>query len=677
MVCLNLKISNMHSFIKHFLVCLGVFFWVFIADAVSQNYPTTAQIQKQLEELSRSATSKVTIHNVAVSPGGHTVWVAEIGTEAKAKNKTKPAIFVMANPEGLHPLASHAALKLANDLLKNEAAMAFTWYVLPVLNPDAHERYFQPVKWENPRNAMKVNDDQDDAVDEDGPNDLNGDGFITQMRVKDPQGIWIIDETDNRLMRRADASKGEKGIYKLYLEGIDNDGDGAYNEDPPGGVNTGINFPHLFRSFSSTAGAWPGSTPEVYGMMRFIFDRPEIAATFTFGSTNFCLIPPEGGRRGSVDFNKITIPDYMVEMVGAEKGRTYTMDEIIVMAQPLAPPGIELTPSIVASFLGLGAVVNPLPEDLTWYKHLSEQYLDYLKKSGFNTERLEPEKAKDGSFELWSYYHLGVPTFSFNFFTPPKPKEDKKEGSGISPEQLENMSTEDFINLGEEKIALFLKEQNAPEQFGATRVIEMVKSGQTNPKQIAGMLKSIPKPVKASEADPALKALLAYSDKELGGKGFVNWKSYTHPTLGEVEIGGAVPFVASTPPFAQADSLIQAQLPWIFTLAEKLPRLKILDYKVKNMGAGVYGLEIWVENPYYLPYPTAMGKRNSQPAPAVLILEADGLEFLNGYRRTPIRAVDGLSSVKLSFLLKLQKGNTLKATLESKSVGNDFKEIKL
>jgi len=119
------------------------------------------------------------------------------------------------------------------------------------------------------------------------------------------------------------------------------------------------------------------------------------------------------------------------------------------------------------------------------------------------------------------------------------------------------------------------------------------------------------------------------------------------------------------------------QLPWIFTLVEKLPKLTISDYKVKSLGADVYQLEIWVENTNYLPFPTAMGKRNNHPAPAVLLLEADGIEFLQGFSRTPVRAVDGLSSVKLSFVVRMPKGKTIRAKLESKSVGHDSKEIRL
>ena len=62
------------------------------------------------------------------------------------------------------------------------------------------------------------------------------------------------------------------------------------------------------------------------------------------------------------------------------------------------------------------------------------------------------------------------------------------------------------------------------------------------------MMKQMPKPPSKEGADPKEKALLAFSDKELEGKSFVAWQKYQHPTLGEVEIGGAVPYAYNTPP---------------------------------------------------------------------------------------------------------------------------------
>ena len=390
----------------------------------------------------------------------------------------------------------------------------------------------------------------DDQADEDGPDDLDGNGFITEMRVKDPAGEWIPVEGEPRLMRKADPSKGEKGIYKLYVEGIDNDGDGDFNEDPAGGANIGITFPHLFRPWTATGGRWPGSEPETFGIMKFAIDHPEIAMTFAFGSTNMCLQPPAGGRQGSFDANAIKIPEAMAGRLGADASRTYSMKEIIEMVRPLAPPGFEITEGIIASFLGLGAVVNPLEEDLKFYKELSEKYKEFLKANKLDAKRLDPPQPKDGSFELWSYYHLGVPTFSMDLWTLPEVKAEEKEKSGITPESLEAMTPDAFVALGEAKIAAFLKEVGAPDTIKPAMLLEGVKSGKMTPKQMAGMLKQMPKPKDASGADPKQKALLAFSDKELQGKGYVTWTPFKHPTLGDVEIGGMVPFTDTTPPAA-------------------------------------------------------------------------------------------------------------------------------
>ena len=333
----------------------------------------------------------------------------------------------------------------------------------------------------------------DDAADEDGPDDLDGNGIITMMRVKDPAGEWIPVAGEPRLMKKADWSKGEKGVYKLYTEGLDNDGDGEYNEDGPGGVNIGVQFPHLFHPFTAESGPWPGSEPESFALIKFVNEHPEIGLTFVFGSTNFCLNPPRGGRKGEADLNQIKIPENMAGFIGADPNRTYTMAEIMDMVKPLVPEGMQLTESMIASFLGLGAVVNPLPEDLKFYKELSDKYKEFLKKAKLDDKRLEPAQDKDGSFELYAYYQLGLPSFSLDFWTLPEVKEEKKEAD-ITPEKLEKMTNDEFIALGEEKVDAFLKASGAPAQFKAKQLFEGLKAGQMTTKQMAEMMRQMPKP---------------------------------------------------------------------------------------------------------------------------------------------------------------------------------------
>ena len=661
----------------HFMLPGLLFFSVSQATAQSgplfDKYHSNSEVQQMLTKLQSGNPSAVKIHDIAKSPGGESVQILEIG----ANLKNVPAVFVGANFEGNVPLSTEGALYLAKMLLDSaKYTKNLKWYILPNPNPDAAKGYFAKVKYERAVNDFVMNNDADEATNEDGFDDLNGDGFITQMRVKDPEGKMITSKADPRIMVAADASKGERGEYKIMVEGIDNDGDGQYNEDGEGGINVGIGFPHLFPRDKREAGLWPGQTPEVYSLMKFIYDRPEIAMVYTLGSSDFCIAPPKGGRKGGANLQNIKIPARYARMFEIDANQTFSMDEVIEMVKQRVPAGMEVTPSMVAGMLGLGAAVNPLDDDLKFYTKFSEDYKKYLESKKFNTDRLSAPGDKDGSFELWAYYHLGVPSFSMNLFTIPKVKEEKKADSqSVSLDDVEKMSTEDFTALGEEKIAAFLKANNAPDRFTASGVLEMMKSGRFTPKQMVGMMKSAPKKEKEGELSEKDKALLAYADKTLEGKGFIAWQKYNHPKLGEVEIGGTIPYLESTPKPELIDSLLGTQLPWLLQLTSKLPQIGIASEKITDMGGNIYKVELYIENKGYLPYPIGMGQRNNQPAPVIVILEGE-LQILEGIKRTPLGAINGNSVKKLTWIIQTDK-KTFNAKIESAVFGPVEKQIKI
>ncbi|MFV8227118.1 hypothetical protein ACNKXV_14300, partial [Christiangramia aquimixticola] len=92
----------------------------------------------------------------------------------------------------------------------------------------------------------------DGLLDEDPEEDLDGDGIIYQMRKKastqeeKEKANFVIDPKDpkGRLMKRTFPGKGD---YLVYTEGIDNDGDGSYNEDGIGGLDLHRNYPENWR----------------------------------------------------------------------------------------------------------------------------------------------------------------------------------------------------------------------------------------------------------------------------------------------------------------------------------------------------------------------------------------------------------------------------------------------
>ena len=656
---------------------LSIFAAGLFAQAKLDRYHTPSELGAALQEIAAANSAIARIHTLAKSAGGKDVLLIEIGPETGKAVKTVPAVFIGGNFEGLVPISAEAAVDLARQVAaKPEIRKDLTWYIMPCPNPDAAARYFAKPLLEDPRNAAPRNDDQDDRIDEDGPDDLDKNGIITAMRVKDPAGEWMPVPGEPRLMKKADWAKGEKGVYKLYPEGLDNDGDGEINEDGPGGTDIGVQFPHLFKHHDAAAGDWPGSEAESFALIKFMNDHKEIGLTFVLGSSNFCYAPPRGGRRGDADLSQIKIPERIAGFIGADPGKTYTMAEIMEMVKPLAPEGMQLTEAMISSFLGLGAVVNPLPEDIKFYKELSDKYKEFLKTAKLDAKRLDPGQDKDGSFELYSYYHLGLPSFSLDFWTLPEVKEEKKE-SDITPDKLEKMTNDEFIALGEEKIDAFLKASGAPDQFKAKQVIEALKGGMMDTKKMAEMMKQMPKPPAEGGADPAEKSLLAWSDKELAGAGFVDWKPFKHPTLGDVEIGGAVPYTATTPPPAKGEALVKGQAPWVFEVARKMARIAIADVRVKKIGTGVYEIKAWIENKGDLPYPTAMAGRNQHVLPVVVSLGGEGIEIAQGKKRSLVQAVPARGSQAVTWIVRSAKPGKLTIKAETQTAWGDARTVDL
>ncbi len=264
-----------------------------------------------------------------------------------------------------------------------------------------------------------------------------------------------------------------------------------------------------------------------------------------------------------------------------------------------------------------------------------------------------------------------------DFWTLPEVKEEKKADE-ITPEKLEKMTNDEFIALGEEKIDAFLKASGAPDQFKAKQVIEMVKGGQMDTKKMAEMMKQMPKPPSEEGADPKEKALLAWSDKELGGKGFVDWKPFKHPTLGDVEIGGAVPYTDTTPPAKMIDGLLKGQVPWVFEVAKKMARIKIADAKVKTLGARRLrgqGLDREHRRPA-LPDGHGPAQR-ARSCPSSSPSAGQGFDIVEGKKRSLVPAVPGHGSQTVTWIVRAAKPVKIEIKAETQTAWRDSRSVDL
>ena len=97
-------------------------------------------------------------------------------------------------------------------------------------------------------------------------------------------------------------------------------------------------------------------------------------------------------------------------------------------------------------------------------------------------------------------------------------------------------------------------------------------------------------------------ALLRWSDRELAGQGYETWRSYDHPELGPVEIGGwNFPLAfRNPPPHLLAEEV--ARFPaWLVWQARLLPVLEEHSHRVTDLGNHTWQIEWVVQNGGHLP----------------------------------------------------------------------------
>jgi len=172
-----------------------------------------------------------------------------------------------------------------------------TFYICPAVNPDG---LFNSIEKgiSQRQNSMKKDDDKDGKINEDGYDDLNGDGNITRFRYKDPKGQYVIDDVDPRLMIRLDrGEKTKKQRYSVIRENKDNDSDGKRGEDAERGIDLNRNFPEGWWKDNGMAGGqgnYPTSSPEIHALVEFFTNHTNILMAQNFHTSGGFTYRPLG-----------------------------------------------------------------------------------------------------------------------------------------------------------------------------------------------------------------------------------------------------------------------------------------------------------------------------------------------------------------------------------------------
>lgn len=184
-----------------------------------------------MNSIAEAVPQLVRIFSLGNSMGGRALLAAEVTNTNTGSPNSKPAIWMDGNIHGsqfagsaiclaiLQRLAAeHGRSPSITELLDNN-----TLYIVPRLAPDGAELCLTSGLMTSAGRRLGFLDGLREGL---VPGDIDGDGRIMQMRVKDPYGQWKASKRDDRLLIMREPGDEGETFYRLYREGLlDKDSD--------------------------------------------------------------------------------------------------------------------------------------------------------------------------------------------------------------------------------------------------------------------------------------------------------------------------------------------------------------------------------------------------------------------------------------------------------------------
>jgi murein tripeptide amidase MpaA len=516
------------------------------------------------------------LENAGQSFEGRPIWALVLTASSTGPDQEKPGMYIEGNIHAGEVTASMVCLYTAEHLVRNYGQCSEvthllnsrSFYILPRVNPDGAEKYLTTPY--TLRSSVRLYPGPEvSELPGLHPEDINGDGHILLMRVRDDRrGEWALSRRDARIMVRRRPGERNGPYYRIYPEGKIKDFKGEPFDivRTPHGLDLNRNFPSNWDRSFEPGGQFPTSEPEVHNVVKFIVGRKNIGCIQSFHTS------------GGFFFRN----PYQYEEDKMDQEDLRAMKEI-------AREGLMVT-----------------------------GYPDV--KS--NNRSTLPE---------WAYEHLGLIGYTSELW-------DRLGRAGLN--SVEAMKVTDPEKLEDMQIKL-----------------------------------------------------LEWNERELYGKGFFAWTAFTHPQLGEVEIGGWEPkFVVQNPPLHLLAQECHKNALWALRHAAALPELEIGDHNVEQIGPEVFKITVSFHNNGYLP--TCITNKGRQVAG--LKLDAaeirGGLSVLGGRERVELGFLQGYmnagtgylhspgapakSTAKISWTVKTQS-KALEVVLTSQRAGTARKTITL
>ncbi len=281
------------------------------------------EITAGLKALNKAYPALTTLEEIGKSDEGRSLYAMTVNNPKTGSPLDKPGIYIDGNIHGNEIQGGDISLYLLDFVLGSygrnkeitELVDRITFYVVPVVNVDGRYHFMTEANTPDSNRSLRIptDDDRDGLVDEDFPDDIDGDGNICQMRKKDPFGRLKTDPEDVRLM--IPVKPGEKGEWTvLGDEGLDNDGDGLVNEDGEGYVDGNRNwgFDWAPPYVQPGSGEYPFSGTGMKALAEWILTKPNICVGWSFHNYGgMYLRGPSRKGLGEFPPQDISVYDYI------------------------------------------------------------------------------------------------------------------------------------------------------------------------------------------------------------------------------------------------------------------------------------------------------------------------------------------------------------------------------
>jgi murein tripeptide amidase MpaA len=266
---------------------------------------TYAELTETLEGWAASFPQLLRLESIGRSYEGREIWLSTVTSLDSGPAEEKPAVFLHAQIHATEYTGTTAALHLLDRLLHSYgederityALDTRAFYVVPRVNPDGPEAALADGRYRRSSVRPYPREEPQDGLHR---GDIDGDGRVLMMRLRDPNGAWKAHPEDARLLvaRRPDDVEGE--FFRVYPEGTIQNWDGVTVTIAPvlEGLDLNRNWPADWAPEGDQLGAgpYPTSEPEVRALVQAIVDRPNITSYVGYHTFSGVHLRPYSAR---------------------------------------------------------------------------------------------------------------------------------------------------------------------------------------------------------------------------------------------------------------------------------------------------------------------------------------------------------------------------------------------